>query len=262
MNSLKVRGITFGEGVPKICVPVTCKRPEELPDVVKKIRKVSPDAVELRADYFRDVFTGALPGGERAAEKESIQDFLKEFREMFGETVILFTWRTAGEGGRNPEEDALYGGITEAAIRSGAVDLVDIEYRHPERPVLVRAAKESGIPVIFSVHDFQKTPEEEEILRSFREMEQDGADIAKAAFMSFSREDTERLMRAARRAAGSGKVPIIAISMGEYGKKSRIRAEETGSCLTFGEAGESSAPGQIPVNELRKLLLAFHKEFV
>ncbi len=262
MSPLQVRNITFGEGLPKICVPIACPDIKELPGLIAEVRQAEPDAAELRADWLGGYFTECSPDGKRYLRKERVREVLGCVREALRDTVLLFTWRTAAEGGTSPEADPFYAEITEEAVSCGLIDMVDVEYKSPDRSCLAETAGNYGIPVIFSEHYFDKTPEEEYILSALEKMALDGADIAKIAVMPFSKEDAGILMRAAKRAASRIRIPIIAVAMGEYGKESRIRADLTGSCLTFGTAGNASAPGQIPAHELRKLLLAFHKEFV
>lgn len=262
MNKLKVRTITFGEGIPKICVPVSGKNPDELFRALQEALLAEPDCVELRADGLQNIFTVTDAEGVRSAAEETIPEILREVRKILKETVLLFTWRTAAEGGGNAAEDPCYAQIVRKAIESGKIDLVDIEHRHPARPSLLRAAKEQKLPVILSEHDFEKTPSGAALTESFLRMEENGADIAKIAVMPRSREDVGILKAAAVCAGEQMEIPLIAIAMGEYGKETRSRAEEIGSCLTFGAVGKGSAPGQIAAEELRKLLLAFHKEFV
>ena len=48
--------------------------------------------------------------------------------------------------------------------------------------------------------------------------------------------------------------PFITMSMGNLGKISRAACMFTGSCITFGMAGQGSAPGQIPAGELKEIL--------
>ena len=48
--------------------------------------------------------------------------------------------------------------------------------------------------------------------------------------------------------------PYITMSMGKLGLVSRISGELTGSAVTFGSASAASAPGQLPVGELRTIL--------
>ncbi len=53
--------------------------------------------------------------------------------------------------------------------------------------------------------------------------------------------------------------PIITMSMGGDGVVSRLCGEVFGSAMTFGTAGQASAPGQIPVEELRVVLNILHR---
>lgn len=87
-----------------------------------------------------------------------------------------------------------------------------------------------------------------------------GADICKLAVMPKGPRDVMRLMKAARtvRDQEAGR-PLIAISMAGYGFASRITGEYFGSDVTFGAVGNTSAPGQLPVPELRELLAAMHQ---
>jgi 3-dehydroquinate dehydratase type I len=51
-------------------------------------------------------------------------------------------------------------------------------------------------------------------------------------------------------------IRIIAFCMGRFGKISRIFSHLMGGYLTFAslEGGEESAPGQIPVEEMKRIL--------
>ncbi len=53
--------------------------------------------------------------------------------------------------------------------------------------------------------------------------------------------------------------PIITMSMAGKGVISRLAGELFGSALTFGSAKRASAPGQVPVTELRKVLSLLHE---
>lgn len=47
--------------------------------------------------------------------------------------------------------------------------------------------------------------------------------------------------------------------MGTLGTATRICGEAMGSCLTFGTAGEASAPGQMDAKALRQALEMVHE---
>ena len=57
-----------------------------------------------------------------------------------------------------------------------------------------------------------------------------------------------------------GETPVITMSMGRMGVVSRIAGEVFGSAVTFGTAGEASAPGQIDAERLRGMLDLFEVE--
>ena len=48
-------------------------------------------------------------------------------RNVIGETALLFTFRTAKEGGERAIETDVYVALNERAAKSGQVDLVDVE---------------------------------------------------------------------------------------------------------------------------------------
>jgi len=77
-----------------------------------------------------------------------------------------------------------------------------------------------------------------------------GADIAKVAFQANSYEDVMRLMGVLPE--NDVGIPVIAVSMGEYGRISRILGPLLGSYLTFAAPakGQEAAPGQLTVEEL------------
>ena len=52
--------------------------------------------------------------------------------------------------------------------------------------------------------------------------------------------------------------PIITMSMAGNGIVSRLCGEVFGSAVTFGAGKKASAPGQIGVEELRKILTVLH----
>jgi len=54
-------------------------------------------------------------------------------------------------------------------------------------------------------------------------------------------------------------IPLISMSMGAYGSLTRIATFAFGSSLTFAVAGQSSAPGQIPIGVLRSVLPVVRK---
>ena len=79
------------------------------------------------------------------------------------------------------------------------------------------------------------------------------------AVMPQSEKDVRMLLEAtAEMKEQHPHTPVITMSMGKMGVLSRMAGELFGSALTFGTVGQASAPGQIPVEELRKILEMLH----
>ncbi|MGM9943345.1 MAG: type I 3-dehydroquinate dehydratase, partial [Lysinibacillus sp.] len=185
-----------------------------------------------------------------------------KLREIFAEELLLFTFRSHKEGGNKEISDAFYVELNQTAIRTKNIDLVDVELFNEEENVktLVATAKENGVYVIMSNHDFFKTPAKEEIISRLCKMQEYGAHIPKIAVMPTSVADVITLLDATNTMKTEhADRPLITMSMGGTGVISRLAGEVFGSAFTFGAGKEASAPGQIPVEELRTVLNILHK---
>lgn len=106
MNTVKVRNIEIGSGVPKICVPIVGVTKDEIIAEAKTFDSIPVDVVEWRVDWFEGVF-----------EFDKVEDVLKDLREALGETPILFTFRTSKEGGEKAIEAEPYKELNIAAAK-------------------------------------------------------------------------------------------------------------------------------------------------
>lgn len=250
MNTVKVRNVIIGEGIPKICVPIFEKTAEEILKEAENVAGLDPDIVEFRVDRFEHCF-----------EHDSIRDVLAGLREILGEIPLIFTFRTKDEGGEAEVGNSVYADLIEKACESGLIDIVDVEVlRQGGSESIIEAAHSHGVKVVASHHDFEKTPYKDEILKDFMEMQKTSADILKIAVMPQGIGDVKLLMEAAEEMANEhADRPIVAISMSEKGTVSRVAAEAFGSAITFGAASNASAPGQMGVEDLRDALEDFHE---
>ena len=251
MNPIMIRGVAIGEGIPKICVPIVGKTREEIIKAAEEIRTLPVDVVEWRADWYEEVF-----------EANVVLDVLQELRRILGEFPLLFTFRTKKEGGEKEIDEKNYRILNQLVVESGLADLIDVEVFSGDEVVndLVRTAHENGVKVIGSNHDFEKTPSKEEIIRRLQKMQELDVDLPKIAVMPRKKEVVLTLLAATeemnRKYADR---PIITMSMAGDGIISRLCGEVFGSALTFGAAGQASAPGQIGVKELRQILTILHE---
>ena len=251
MRQVKVRNIEIGAGIPKICVPIAGVTDEEIMAAAEAVRDSAADLAEWRADWYENVF-----------DFEKTEETLRVLRNILGEMPVLFTFRTAEEGGEKVIDKKVYVELNRRAVQTGMLDLVDIEASAGDKVVkdIIETAREYGVKAVVSNHDFQKTPSREEILFRLRKMQELGADIAKIAVMPRSRKDVLTLLAATEEITSDpAQCPVITMSMGRDGVISRICGEAFGSAVTFGTVGRASAPGQMKAEELAALLELFHK---
>lgn len=251
MRFVKVRNLKIGEGIPKICVPIVGKTIEEIEEQAKEIVALSIDLVEWRCDWYENV-----------SSREKVSEVMRELRNVLGDIPLLFTFRTAEEGGEKTIGLDEYVALNKMAIESGNMDLVDVQMLLGDDVLkqLAEYAHKYGVKIVASNHDFTKTPEQEVIVGRLQHMQELGADIAKIAVMPNTKEDVKKLLEATREVSqNEDSGPIITMAMSELGKNSRIEGEIYGSAVTFGSAKEASAPGQIPARELADFLQDVHE---
>lgn len=246
MNPLKINGVELGNGLPKICVPVTGHDETEILSQIDSIRKVPFDLIEWRADFYSGMY-----------DSSSCEHILTLFRNTFGKTPVIFTIRTSNEGGEAEIKTEIYEDLIHEIIKSRLADLVDVELSrgHEVLKRIVADAHDHSSRVIASCHSFSSTPSKEELVNTLCVMQDLGADIAKYAVMPQTDRDVLTLLDATLTMKEEHRdTPVITMSMGPQGAVSRICGQFSGSCLTFGTAGTASAPGQIPADTLREFL--------
>lgn len=91
-------------------------------------------------------------------------------------------------------------------------------------------------------------------------MQKLNGDMLKIAVMAKEKSDVFILMEATEEMARiHADRPIIAMSMSAVGMISRVAGEFFGSDVTFATVGEQSAPGQLPIERVKKLLNLLHE---
>ena len=251
MNTVKVRNIEIGAGIPKICVPIVGVTREEILEAAENIKSTKADVVEWRVDWYEDIFDFA-----------KTEATMQALREVLGEMPILFTFRTSKEGGEKAIETETYVELNQNAAKTGLIDLVDVEAFTGDESVkaVVETAHANGVKVIASNHDFHKTPAKEEIVSRLRKMQDLGADVPKIAVMPQNKKDVLTLLAATEEMVSEyADRPIITMSMSGTGVISRLCGEVFGSALTFGAVGKVSAPGQMGIEDLTTVLGLLHK---
>ncbi len=218
-----------------ICVPLV---ESGIDSMVDKANRVECETVELRLDFlsgFSDL------GHLEKIEKKKV-------------VACMPSWEGGNFKGSEPDRMKILRSSLDFA------DFITIELNTDKilRDSLVAAAKDAGVKVILSYHNFDLTPPRQEIIRILNKELEANADIAKIAFMANNYTDVLNLMQVLvdQNDDASFNIPLIAISMGKFGKISRVIGPLLGSYLTYApiEKGGESAPGQLTLDELTQIL--------
>lgn len=250
MKEARIRNVVVGGGMPKVLVPIVGRTREEILAKGEEIKDLSFDVVEWRADFYEDVL-----------DKIRLLKTLKDLNRVLGDKPVMFTIRTAKEGGNVDVSPETYADLCIAAAETGFADVVDVEIFTGDPVVerMIAGIHAAGKPVIASSHEFRSTPAKEEMIRRLRKMQDMGADILKIAVMPETKADVLTLLSATEEMARChAERPLVTMSMSPAGVISRICGEAFGSAMTFGAVGETSAPGQIPVDRLNTVLKIMH----
>ena len=211
----------------KIAIPIFQKNIEDVISVANDCIDKGADILEFRID---------------ALENPNFNDIKKAIEEINFPMIATNRINTEGGSFKGSEEeriDLLY-------KCCNLVDYVDIELQSNDE--YIKKIHETGVTTIVSYHDFEKTPQLDEI-NYIVEKEHELGDIAKVAFMPQNLEDTLTIL-----AILSHFENTIAISMGDIGSYTRVMASKFDSPITFAAGTDVTAPGQIDIETMRALL--------
>lgn len=242
-----INEITFGRGIPKICIPIVETSQENIIKEAGRIKDANCHVVEWRIDFYEDVF-----------KEGSVGSMLPKLKEIIGlDKILLVTFRTKTEGGQLDISKEQYEALLGDVIDSGYAQLVDVEMFMGDDIVkrLVEKAHMNNCYIIASNHDFDKTPECGEIVGRLVKMNQLGADISKMAVMPQSMEDVATMLSATAIMKDKySDITVVTMSMGNKGVISRVAGQVFGSAMTFGILDKPSAPGQVQVDKLSQIM--------
>lgn len=275
---------------PVVAVPLMLGPTDKLTPFAQQLQAQKPDVVEWRADYIADDFSEAVmwqqvkAGAQAALAQKAVsamteakmlaeidqaqqefkanwpimnQQIIKELTGSVFDTIggfpIILTYRTQAQGGKGEMSPLEYTLFMVNALQAGYhFAAVDVEYTLPAefREKIMAAARAVGVPVIMSYHDLNETPDVPVYLA---DLAATGADIVKLAVTPHDEADVERLLLATQAQAAQMTQPLITISMGLLGERSRIEGYKYGSEMTFAvlDGQPVSAPGQLTITALR-----------
>ncbi len=162
MNTVKVRNLELGSGIPAICIPNVGKTREEILTLAGQYKDMHMDLMEWRMDWYEDV-----------EDTDKVLDVLSNLRSLLKDMPLLATFRTVKEGGVHGMSREKYIALNKAVAASGHADLIDVEIFAGDKDVrdMIASIHACGAKVIGSNHDFDKTPAKSDIVFRLRKMQ-------------------------------------------------------------------------------------------
>ena len=192
------------------------------------------DVIEWRADFL---------------DKNEILTVAPAVFEKFAGREILFTLRTRGEGGQIDLTREEYLAIIQDIQSIYHPDYIDFEF-YSHREVFEQMLEFSNL--VLSYHNFQETPEN--MMEILSELTSLSPKLVKVSVMAHNEQEVLDLMNYTRGFKTlNPEQDYVTISMGKVGKISRLTADLTGSSWSYASVGEESAPGQIPLENMRRI---------
>ena len=178
---------------------------------------------------------------------------IKEIESLFSssDTPLVATCRVVDDGNGTWEEAEEK--LT-TAVEAGAAFL-DLEIEAPKEvgKRLRRACTEYGTTMIRSSHFFAGTPSDDVLRNTVEKCRKFGGEIVKIAAMAKSGEDVARVLGLySQEQTSQRQAELIAFSMGETGRASRLECLRLGSPFTYAALNdnEAAAPGQWTYSEM------------
>jgi 3-dehydroquinate dehydratase-1 len=248
-KQVTVRGRVIGGPDVLVCLPLVAKDTTELLAQADELLPLDPDLLEWRIDGYDNV--------------ENLSDSLQALntlRSKIGDIPLIYTCRIDAEGGFKKIDRNKRLELIQASIRSKDLDIVDVELCNDSAFIneVKQAAGESGAGLILSYHNFNETPDADAIFAKLAQAQKMGADIAKVAVMPRGYGDVLTLLSATLKARDALDVPLVTMAMGGEGGVTRLAGGLFGADITFAIGKTASAPGQIPIGQLRQAMAVLY----
>jgi 3-dehydroquinate dehydratase-1 len=184
-------------------------------------------------------------------------DPLAALDDYDGDLPVVATNRDPAEGGEAGGSERERLDVLATASAHDAVEAIDVELsslREPPGATLAATARDRGVRVVASVHDFGGTPSESR-LDDLLAAAADHGDVGKAAVTAADPGDALTVLSATHTATTRGD-RVATMAMGEAGRHTRAVAPLYGSKIGYApvDPAEATAPGQYDLATLATLI--------
>jgi len=214
----------------KTCASIAEKTPKRLKQTLTKALKKS-DYAEIRFDFLNP---NLVP--------DALQQIKKDLRKC------VCTLRPVSEGGKFEGGEKNRISIIKLIAEYNPF-LLDVELNTlSKNKNLRRYLKNTGTDILVSWHNFKQTPGISVLKKKLAQMKKFSNNI-KIVTMAKSINDATRVLSLYK----NNNTKLIAFSMGNYGRISRILCLFLGSPYTYVSLGKPIAPGQFSVDEVKSI---------
>ena len=216
----------------KTCVSIAETTPKKLLQTLRIALKKS-DYVEIRFDFLK---AEQIPKVLEAVKKD-----LKK---------IVCTLRPKTEGGKFAGKEKERLSILKLIAEYNPF-LLDIEFNTmKQNKNLVKYLKTTKTKLLISGHDFKKTPSFTELKKKLNQMSKFSSNV-KIVTTAKSTEDSTRVLQLYSKKEN---INLIAFTMGNPGRVSRILSLYLGSPYIYVSMGKPVAPGQFSLDEVKRII--------
>jgi 3-dehydroquinate dehydratase / shikimate dehydrogenase len=224
----------FGPGIRRLCAVAAASTAAEMAAQIKAALQET-STIELRLDWLTS-----------DRERARLLAWLRTHRPR--RATFLATCRRRAGGGRfsgNIQRELYW--LIQA--RQAGCQWCDLEVE-TVRQLPRQSIDDYSVPprVLFSVHDFRRTPP---LAKASRTRRNGGIAAIKIAVHARTIADSLRVLRLARRSKN-----CVAIPMGEMGLPARVLALREGSALAYAPVRDATALGQVPLEGMKHLYRA------
>lgn len=253
MGSVQIREVAIGNGTPKICAVLDGVLREDILEQIDDALEAGAEMTEWQVDAY-----------SWHQSEEKLMKTLRLIREKLQQVPLIFNFRSRKAGGYQDILIADYRKLYLEAASSDCIDLaeIDMEFMEQLGSSFLQLLKETGVKVVLCDNYPETTPEDSLLLFRLNLMEHLGADVGKVVVQPKKAQDVFRLMELTLQAEAFVCFPIIAISLGELGKFSRISGELSHSAITYASVRDEPQAGEYNIYDLKDALELVHIEKV
>src|SRR5882724_953209 len=219
---------------PRICIALGISDPVQLFEYADREAVPSESFLEFRLDYL--------------SRPEQGLDVIRTVLERHPGCAILATCRRHQNHGKfnGGIEDQIR--ILEAGAEAGA-QAVDVEIESAELAADRLETLRRGSKLIVSYHNFESTPNLDQVLKRMTRIP---ADVYKIVTTARKPSDCARILALAR---SNPRIPLVVLAMGETGFATRVLSTSFCGLFTYAapSSAEGTASGQVTAHHLRRL---------